>query len=70
MKVSVKRLSVEMPIKNRGIEIEVRETDGSHLGDLVIAKSGLTWCPGRTRRANGIRVTWKQFILLLETLNE
>ena len=66
MKVSVKKLSVEMPIKNKGIEIEVRETDGSHLGDLVITKSGLIWCKGRTRRENGIKVTWQRFISMLE----
>jgi hypothetical protein len=65
MKVSVKKLSVEIPIKNKGIEIEVRETDGSHLGDLVITKSGLTWCKGRTRRENGKFVSWGKFIDLL-----
>ena len=67
MKVSVKKFSVEMPIKNKGIEIEVRDTNGSHLGDLVISKSGLVWCPGRTRRENGVRLSWKRFIEIAES---
>lgn len=66
MKVSIKKMSVEMPVKNKGIEIEVRNTNGDHLGDLIVSKSGLIWCKGRTRRENGIRLTWQRFISLLE----
>tara|TARA_B100001094_G_C17976167_1_gene692893 strand:- start:79 stop:285 length:207 start_codon:yes stop_codon:yes gene_type:complete len=66
MKVSIKNLSVEMPVKNKGIEIEVRSTSGDHLGDLIVNKAGLIWCKGRTRRENGIRLTWQRFISLLE----
>jgi len=66
MKVSIKNLSVEMPVKNKGIEVEVRNTSGDHLGDLIVNKAGLIWCKGRTRRENGIRITWQRFISLLE----
>jgi len=66
VKVRIKKLAVEMEIKNKGIEIEVRNTNGDHLGDLIISKSGFTWCRGRTRRANGVRINWEQFVSLLE----
>lgn len=62
MKVNIKRLSVDMPVKNKGVEFEIRDTDGTHLGDLFVTKTGLTWCKGRTRRDNGIFVSWSDFI--------
>lgn len=65
MKVGIKKLAVDMPVKNKGIELEVRDTDGTHLGDLIVSKAGLTWCPGRTRRENGIRLSWRRFIDLV-----
>jgi hypothetical protein len=65
MKVGIKKLAVDMPVKNKGIELEVRDTDGTHLGDLIVSKAGLTWCHGRTRRENGIRLSWRRFIDLV-----
>ena len=62
MNVSIKDLSVFMEIKNRGIELEVRDTHDYHLGDLILNKAGLIWCPGRTTRKNGIKRSWAQFI--------
>lgn len=63
MKVSIKDLSVAMEIKNSGVELDVYSADGStHLGDLIVTKSGLTWCKGRTGRANGTKINWKKFI--------
>jgi len=35
MKVSIKDLSVTMEIKNNGIELDVYDNSGKHLGDLV-----------------------------------
>lgn len=67
MKVNIKDFNVAMEIKNNGIELEVRETDGSHLGDLVVTKTQVIWCPGRTTRTNGHTVTWKKFIQMTET---
>ena len=45
MKVGIKKLAVDMPVKNKGIELEVRDTDGTHLGDLIVSKAGLTGVP-------------------------
>lgn len=62
MKVSIKDLNVYMEIKNRGVELEVRDPDGKHLGDLVVRKSGMVWCAGRTTVRNGVAVSWNQFL--------
>ena len=67
MKVTIKRFNVEMEVKNNGIEFEVRSPDGkTHLGDLVLTKSALVWCPGQTRPENGYKVPWHDFIKLAE----
>lgn len=63
MKVSIKELSVQMDIKNSGVEFDVYSPDGNeHHGDLVVTKTGLTWCKGRTRPENGTKVRWADFI--------
>jgi hypothetical protein len=67
MKIIVKEFNVEMELKNKGIELEVREPGGSaHLGDVLVNKTGLIWCRGRTTHQNGIRKTWKEFIAWAE----
>jgi len=66
MKVSIKDLAVSMDIKNKGIELDVYDNDGNHLGDLVITKTKLIWCHGRTKPENGNRITWNKFIELME----
>ena len=69
MKVLIKNFDVDMEIKNKGVECEVRSADGSkQLGDIVITKTGLIWCPGKTDRKNGKRLTWTEFIDYMETL--
>ncbi|MGB5949361.1 MAG: hypothetical protein WBG82_08580 [Parvibaculum sp.] len=68
MKVSIKDLSVDMEIKQNGIELDVYSPDGTkHLGDLVITKTNLIWCKGRTTRANGVKVSWNDFIDWMES---
>lgn len=67
MKVEIKNFAVSMEIKNTGIELEVRDNDGSHLGDLVVSKSSLVWCKGRTKVENGQKVNWKRFIEFMES---
>ena len=62
MNVSIKQFDVKMDLKNRGIELEVRSANGEdHLGDLIVTKTSLIWCEGRTRRENGKRLSWTQF---------
>jgi len=67
MKVSIKDLSVEMEIKNAGIELDVYSPDGvTFYGDLVVTRAGLIWCKGRTKRQNGMKVSWQSFIEWME----
>ena len=67
MIVHVKSFDVEMEIKNKGIELEVRDTDGSFLGDLIVTKTQIVWCKGKTSREHGKKLTWKQFADVMHT---
>ena len=67
MKVSVKDFAVSMEIKNKGIELDVYDNNDKHLGDLVITKSKLVWCKGRTKVENGVEISWKDFIAYMES---
>jgi hypothetical protein len=66
MKVSVKNLSVTMEIKNKGVELDVYDNNDNHLGDLIVTKTGLTWCKGKTTATNGKKITWDKFITRME----
>jgi hypothetical protein len=65
MKVSFKEFDVEMALGNKGIELDVSGNEG-HKGDLVITKTQLIWCEGRTRRENGTSISWQDFIDYME----
>jgi hypothetical protein len=67
MDVSIKRFNVNMEVKNAGIEFEVRDTGGAHLGDLILTKAKLIWCPGRVRRDNGKEIAWNDFIQMMQS---
>jgi hypothetical protein len=67
MKVAIKSFDVQMDIKNRGIELEVKDTSGKQVGDLFITRANVIWCPGKTTRANGITVNWQDFIQLMQS---
>ena len=68
MKVSIKSFDVKMEIKNKGVEFEVRDSKGTkHIGDCVVNKKGLIWCPGKTLPANGKQVDWNKFIKLIQS---
>jgi hypothetical protein len=62
VKVTIKSFDVQMEVKNKGIEFEVRSPNGEHLGDVVLTKTGLVWCKGKTDPKNGRRVSWEKFI--------
>lgn len=65
MQVSVKSLEVEMPIKQNGIEFEVRTKDGEDQhGDCYVTMTGLVWCDGKTQKKNGIKVKWEDFFTI------
>jgi len=67
MKVVIKSLRVDMEVKNRGVEFEVRSPGGERqIGDLYLSKAGLTWCRGKCTRAKGKPVSWEEFIRYME----
>lgn len=55
-----------MELKNSGIEFEVRDTKGNFRGDLVLSKSKLTWCKGKTSKDHGTDISWDEFIEIME----
>ena len=70
MRVSVKRFNAKMEVRQTGIEFEVRSSNGKdHLGDLVLTKTELIWCPGKTRPQNGRKIKWEDFIKLAQEFN-
>ena len=66
MKVSIKSFDVEMDVKSKGIEFEVRDPKGNLLGDCYLTMTGLVWCKGRTAKENGKRISWQDFIATME----
>ena len=70
MKLRIKEIKADIELKNNGMEIEVREEkeDGARLGDIIIARAGITWCKGKVGAANGIKLSWKEFIAAVEAI--
>jgi len=62
MKVSVKDFQVSMEIGNNGIELDVYNSQNTHLGDLRIGRATIEWCAGRIHRGNGVKKSWEQLI--------
>jgi hypothetical protein len=64
MQVKIKSFDTgPIEILNNGIELEIRSPNGAtQLGDLIVTKTRLEWCQGRTRAGNGVRKTWQEFI--------
>lgn len=62
MKVKIKDFKVNMDVKSNGIEFEVRNPDGTFRGDCFVTMTGLVWCEGKTTKAKGIKISWNEFI--------
>lgn len=67
MKVAIKNLSVQMEVKNKGVEFDVYDTKDAFRGDMIVTKSGLVWCKGKTTQKNGVKVSWEEFIEWMES---
>lgn len=68
MKVMIKEFGLDMEVKTRGIELEIRSPDGTkQRGDLVLTKTKIVWCKGRTSRDRGVAVTWEEFVEWMES---
>lgn len=65
MKVYIKKFDVEMQLKQNGIELEVRSTDGqTQLGDCYATMTGLVWCKGKTTKPKGIKLKWEDVAII------
>ena len=68
MKVLIKKFQIDMEVKSRGIEFEVRTPDNSQqIGDCYVTNTGLIWCKGKTDKANGIKISWTNLTEILES---
>lgn len=67
MHVSIKSFNVNMEVKSSGLELEVRQPgpEGEFLGDCHVTMTGLVWCNGKTDKKNGKKISWNDFIALM-----
>lgn len=59
MDVRIKKFDVNMQVKTNGIELQVSAAEGQ-VGDCYVTKTGVIWCAGRTRKPNGVKLTWAE----------
>jgi len=68
MKVKIKQFNVNMDVKANGIEFAVRKPDDTaQLGDCYLTMKGLVWCEGRTKKQNGIGISWIDFMQIMKS---
>lgn len=65
----IKNLTVDMPLKNNGVEIQI-DQDGKQYGDLYVSKTGIVWCDGKVHRENGTKFTFDEISLLAKYKDE
>jgi len=65
MEVWIKSFDVDMQVKQKGIELEVRNANGTdQLGDCYATMTGIIWCKGKIKKENGVKVKWADLALL------
>ena len=68
MKIGIKTFNVNMNVKSTGIEFEIRSPDGNQqLGDCYLTMTGLVWRKGKTKKKNGVMISWSDFIEVMTT---
>jgi hypothetical protein len=66
VEVRIKKLDINMLVKQNGIEFEVRTPDGaSQTGDCYLTMTGLVWCKGKTTKAKGTKISWDELAVVL-----
>jgi hypothetical protein len=64
--VKIKSFEINMDVKSKGIEFEVRKPNGGgQLGDCYLTMTGLIWCPGKTTKPKGIKISWNDLTAIL-----
>ena len=70
MKVRIKSFDVEMEVKSKGVELEVRNADGTEqIGDCYATMTGLIWCKGKINKENGVKLKWEDLQTLCSSEN-
>lgn len=65
MKVKITDFGLDLDVKTKGMELEVKSADGKkRFGDLRVTKTGLTWSKGKVQK--GKKVGWDDFIAWME----
>ena len=67
MNVRIKQFDVDMEVKTKGIEFEIRTPKGEFLGDFVLTKTQLIWCQGKTTAAKGKKISLIKLIEFMDT---
>lgn len=67
MDVTSKKFSVAMDVKTSGVEFQVNDVGDGQKGDLIVNRTGVIWCPGRTTPANGNKAAWEEFMAWMES---
>ena len=68
MEVRIKKLDINMHVKQNGIEFEVRTPDGSsQIGDCYLTMTGLVWCKGKTTKPKGTPISWGDLAVVLSS---
>lgn len=66
MRIRIKDLNASsMEITEKGFELEFRETDKKHTGDLIITPTKLIWNRGKTSKY-GKSINWPEFFKLMK----
>ena len=69
MKIKIKDLNTEsMVIAEKGIELEFRETNKEHTGDLIIKPTKTIWNEGQTSK-HGKSINWPEFFKFMQKRN-
>lgn len=66
MIVSIKDLSVSIPLGNNGVVLDVHDQAGNYLGALRLGKATVEWCKGRSRTGHGTKLSWPELIAWFE----
>lgn len=67
MKVNIKDFGgVQLEVKNKGMELGIKDNQNKQVGDLYVTSTKLIWCPGKVTRENGKEITWTEFSKFME----
>ena len=62
MQVSIKDMQIEMDVKNNGVELEVRDNDGTFRGGCLCDQDGPNLVRRQDAKQKSKQVAWDEFI--------